>query len=122
MAHALDRTGDELKARCFDDTAVASERASRECTEQERAAFKHAYGKRLKWRIVMIAILFASMASLAINEERIGDFLGPIALVVLAAAWVIFEHRNWRCPACDQNLGRAFNPRKCRACGNELRG
>ena len=75
----------------------------------------------------MIVLLFAVMASLAITEEGATFFglsqavLGPICLVAMVG-WVIFAGRNWRCPACDENLGRAFNPKHCRRCGIELRG
>jgi hypothetical protein len=47
---------------------------------------------------------------------------GPIALFAIAIGWVIFDGQNWRCPACDNYLGRAFNPKHCRRCGIELRG
>ena len=47
-------------------------------------------------------------------------FLGPISLVAIVVGWVIFNGRNWRCPACDNYLGRAFNPKHCRTCGIEF--
>jgi len=51
-----------------------------------------------------------------------GAVLGPISLVAIVIGWVIFNGRNWRCPACANYLGRAFNPKHCRRCGIELRG
>ena len=76
----------------------------------------------------MIVLLFAAMTALAIMEEGTTFFglsdavLGPISLVAIVVGWGTFESRNWRCPACDQSLGRAFNPKHCRRCGIELRG
>lgn len=83
---------------------------------------------RLRKQIIMIVLLFALMSAPAFTKDRDTIFglsaavLGPIALVAIFVGWVIFHSRNWRCPACDQNLGRAFNPRHCRICGIELRG
>lgn len=76
----------------------------------------------------MLVLLFAVMAALAFTEK--GDtFFGlsqavfaSISLVAIVVGWVIFNGRNWRCPACDKYLGRAFNPKRCRSCGIELRG
>jgi hypothetical protein len=76
----------------------------------------------------MLVLLFAVMALLAFTEDGAtffglsGAVLGTISLVAIVVGWVIFQGRNWRCPACDEHLGRAFNPRHCRRCGIELRG
>ena len=76
----------------------------------------------------MLVLLFAVMATLAFTEEGATFFgiseavLGPISLVAIVIGWVNFHGRNWRCPACDNYLGRAFNPKHCRRCGMELRG
>jgi hypothetical protein len=99
-----------------------------EYTDQQRAAFRDAYAKRLRKQLGMIAVLFAVMTALAFTEDGAtffgipGAVLGPISLVAVVVGWVIFQGRNWRCPACDKHLGRAFNPRHCRGCGVELRG
>ena len=99
-----------------------------EYTNQQRAAFKDAYAKRLRKQLIMIVLLFASMAALAFTKEGATFFglsdavFGPIALVAIFVGWMIFNGRNWRCPACDEYLGRAFNPKHCRRCGIELRG
>ena len=76
----------------------------------------------------MMVLVVAVMASLALTKDDaivLGlpeTVFGPIALVATIAGWVIFEGRNWRCPACQKSLGRGFNPRHCRGCGVELRG
>jgi hypothetical protein len=76
----------------------------------------------------MIVLLFAVMAPLAFSEDDAAFFglsiavLGPITLVAIFAGWVIFSVRNWRCPACNMSLGRAFNPKHCRNCGIALHG
>jgi hypothetical protein len=99
-----------------------------EYTDEQRAAFKDAYAKRLRKQLLMIVLLFAAMAPLPFIEDSAtffglsGAVLGPIALVAIVIGWVIFNGRNWRCPACGNYLGRAFNPRHCRRCGIELRG
>jgi hypothetical protein len=74
-----------------------------------------------------VVLLFAVMASLPFIEDQAtffglsGAVLGPITLVTILAGWVIFSVLNWRCPACNMSLGRAFNPRHCRECGIALR-
>lgn len=74
----------------------------------------------------MIGLTFAAIAPLPfIKDDSIyfglpGAIVGPIAFFAICAGWVILEDRNWRCPACDEYLGRAFNPRHCRQCGMEL--
>lgn len=99
-----------------------------EYTDQQRAALKDTYAKRLRTRLIMMVLLFVVMATLAFKEDSATFFglsmavLGPISLVAIFVGWVIFESRNWRCPACDNHLGRAFNPKHCRTCGIELRG
>ena len=97
-----------------------------EYTDQQRVAFRDAYAKRFRKQLIMIVLLFAVMAPLAFAEN--GAFfglseavLGPLFLVGAVGA-VIFSFRNWRCPACDMSLGRAFNPKRCCKCGIELRG
>jgi hypothetical protein len=76
----------------------------------------------------MIVLLFAAMAALASTEEGDTFFglspavFGSISLVAIVVGWGIFNNRNWRCPACDRYLGRAFNPKHCRTCRIELRG
>ena len=96
-------------------------------TDQQRAAFKDAYAKRLRKQLLMIVLVFAVMVPLPFVEDGAtffglsGAVLGPISLVVIVVGWVIFNSRNWRCPACDKHLGRAFNPKRCHRCGIELR-
>ena len=105
-----------------------SVRDSSEYTDQQRAAFEDAYANRLRKQLIMIVLLFAVMAPLPFIEDGAtffglsGAVLGPISLVAIFVGWVIFNGRNWRCPACDNYLGRAFNPKHCRRCGIELRG
>lgn len=99
-----------------------------EYTDQQRAAFKDAYAKRLRKQLLMMVLLFAVVAPLPFIEDDAtffglpGVVFGPIAFAAIVIGWVIFNGRNWRCPACNEYLGRAFNPRHCRSCGIELRG
>ena len=107
---------------------MAPEAATAEYTEPQRAAFKTVYATRLRRQVFGIAVLFAAMVPLPFLEDSAtyfglaGAVLGPISFVAIAIGWIIFNTRNWRCPACDEHLGRAFNPRRCRSCGIELRG
>ena len=43
-----------------------------------------------------------------------------IAFAVVMAG-VLFSFRNWRCPACNRYLGKAWNPNYCARCGVQLR-
>ena len=98
-----------------------------EYTDQQRAAFKDAYAKRLRTQLIMIVLVVSAIAALASTEDGDTFFglsvavLGPISFVAIVVGWMIFHDRNWRCPACDQYLGRAFNPKHCRRCGIALR-
>jgi hypothetical protein len=97
-----------------------------EYTDQQRAAFKDAFAKRLRKQLIVIVLLFAVVAPLPFIEDDAAFFglsgavLGPISLVAIAIGRVIFNGRNGRCPACDNYLGRAFNPKHCHRCGIEL--
>src|SRR5262245_18364045 len=99
-----------------------------EHTDHQRAAFKDAYTKRFRRQLIMMALLFAVIASLALTEDGATLFgvsvavFGPITLIVAFVGWAIFFALDWRCPACDKSLGRAFNPKHCHRCGIELRG
>jgi len=99
-----------------------------EFTDQQRAAFKDTYANRLRKQLIMIVLLFAVMAPLPFIEEGAtfsglsGAVLGPISLVAIVLGWVIFNGRNGCCPACNNYLGRTFNPRHCRRCSIGLRG
>ncbi|MCI0451348.1 MAG: hypothetical protein L0Z51_03025 [Candidatus Latescibacteria bacterium] len=98
-----------------------------EYTDQQRAAFKDAYTKRFRKERAMLVLLFAVMVPFALTDDDRTVFglsetvLGPIAIAAMVGG-VIFSFRNWRCPACNKGLGRAFNPKRCRWCGIELRG
>lgn len=97
-------------------------------SDPQRAAFKAAYGTRLRNKIVMIVLTVLAMASLAITKDSTIVFglpmavVGPISFVALVIGWWVLEDRNWRCPACNEYLGRALNPKHCHRCGVELRG
>ena len=87
-----------------------------EYTDQQRADFQDAYARRLRKQLFMIALVFAAIAPLPFIEDGDtylglrGAVIGPIAFFAIVIAWVIFHDRNWRCPACENYLGRAFNP------------
>jgi hypothetical protein len=90
--------------------------------------FKQAHARRQRYRVIMMVVAAVAMGALATTRDSttvLGipmTVLGPIAFVALVAAWLILDYRNWRCPACNEYLGRPLNPRQCRNCGIELRG
>ena len=98
-------------------------------TEQQKSQFKQDYAKRRRSQLMVSVPLVAVMLAFVFAEERHAGTLlglpiqiaGPIFLAVVAGA-LFFSFRNWRCPACNKYLGRAFNPKHCHSCGVELRG
>ena len=70
--------------------------------------------------IVLVAIAVMAVggraALLGLPEGVI--WVGGMTLMFVA---VLFSLYNWRCPACNRYLGRAFNPSFCSSCGAQLR-
>jgi apolipoprotein N-acyltransferase len=44
-----------------------------------------------------------------------------IAAVVIAAGYGLFTIWNWRCPSCEEYLGRSMVAEVCRKCGVRLK-
>jgi Zn finger protein HypA/HybF involved in hydrogenase expression len=40
---------------------------------------------------------------------------------VSIASFLVFTSLNWRCPACNKNLGADIHRRVCKKCGSRLR-
>ena len=98
-----------------------------EYTESEKAQFKELYATRRRNQLMVSIPLVAFIIGVVLTEDRAGgtilglprDVAGPIFLAIVAAG-LFYSFRNWRCPACNKYLGRAFNPRHCQNCGVEL--
>ncbi len=101
-----------------------------EFTEAQKREFKATYAKRRRIHLAGLIALAAVMIGVALTEDRVGDavmgvsvnIVGPVFLALVVTGWVIFTSRVWRCPACNEYLGRNSNPKQCRRCGVELRG
>jgi hypothetical protein len=97
-------------------------------TAEQESEFKRLFAARRK-RQAMVAIPFIA-ALLVIVMGRGGERMdllgvsaviwGPVLAVFVVGA-LVFSFKNWRCPACNGYLGKAFNPRYCSKCGVELR-
>ena len=90
-----------------------------EYTDQQRAAFKDVYAKRIRKQLIMIVLLFAVMAPFPFIVDDAPFFglsgagLGPVSFVAIVVGWVSFIGGNWRCPACNSSVGRACIPGRC---------
>lgn len=90
--------------------------------------FKESFARRRRSQLAVSVPVVVLMFALAFTQDRAGGTLlglriavaAPTLFVAIAAA-LAFSFRNWRCPACNQYLGRAFNPKYCQSCGVELR-
>src|SRR5262245_52043618 len=98
-----------------------------EYTEGQKAEFRDRYAKRRRRQLIATAPMILLILALAFTEDReAGTILGLSEVVVLSVFFMAFlallgfSLRNWRCPACDKYLGRAFNPRHCQNCGVAL--
>jgi len=90
-------------------------------TESEKARFQQLYAWRRRNQLILgAALLVALVAALLTENRRSGTIVMLLGLAILAGG-TLFSYRTWRCPACDQHLGRNIDPRHCPNCGVELR-
>jgi hypothetical protein len=97
-------------------------------TAEQEADFKRSFSVRRRRQLtVAIPFVLVMVAMVIAGEGEQQDLFGlPIAiwgpvLAVLLVGVLAFSFRNWRCPACDKYLGKAFNPSFCPKCGVALR-
>jgi hypothetical protein len=98
-----------------------------EYTEAEKAQFIERYATRRRNQLVVSISLVVVIAGVVLTEDRVGGTIlglpshvaGPIFLAIVGAG-LLYSFRNWRCPACNTYLGRAFKPKYCQNCGVEL--
>ena len=99
-----------------------------EYTEQQKQDFKKQFADRRRMQLMVSGPLIILIILFATVNENTGLVLGiipisiftPILIVAVVGA-IIFSLKNWRCPACNKYLGKAFNPRFCSKCGVGLR-
>ena len=99
-----------------------------EYTEQQKQDFKKQFADRRRMQLMVSGPLIILIILFATVNENTGLVLGiipisiftPILIVAVVGA-IIFSLKNWRCPACNKYLGKAFNPRFCSKCGIGLR-
>jgi hypothetical protein len=99
-----------------------------EYTEQQKQEFKSQFAARHRRQLMVSGPLIILIILLVTANESTGLVLdiiptaifAPVFIVALLGA-LIFSFKNWRCPACNKYLGKAFNPRFCSTCGAVLR-
>jgi len=82
--------------------------------------------RRARQLAVIAPVVLAILALLWAEDHPHVTIAGLPATVLIGVAVAViagflwFSVRNWRCPACDRYLGKAFNPRFCAHCGVPL--
>lgn len=85
------------------------------------------FHSRQSRQLVAIAIaLFLVLLSAVLYKRPgvLGDFSKGVLFggqIASIAAFLAFTSLNWRCPACNKNLGPDINRRVCKKCGSRLR-
>ncbi|MFX0199891.1 MAG: hypothetical protein ACFFCW_27525 [Candidatus Hodarchaeota archaeon] len=99
-----------------------------EYTEEQKQEFKSQFAARRRRQLIatlpfiILIILFATInesTGLVLGSIPISIFL-PIFFIAIIGL-LVFSIKNWRCPACNKYLGKAFNPSFCSKCGVALR-
>jgi len=95
--------------------------------EKNRRVSEEFKKRRNRQIIVTIPAIVAVFCFILLQEGKIGftcsvpsQILNGI-LIALVIGLVVFSLKNWRCPACNGYLGKAWNPRFCQRCGVRLR-
>jgi zinc transporter ZupT len=84
------------------------------------------FKRRRKRQLITSGVaLFVALPVMALSG-RLTLFGMPERAVLIVATTlivgaVLFSLYNWRCPACNRYLGKAFNPSFCSGCGAQLR-
>jgi hypothetical protein len=96
--------------------------------EQQKASFKEQFAVRRKRQIIpfvasILAVIAVKVATDELNGRAVigipGSVIGPLSLMFVVGV-IAFSSRNWRCPACNNYLGREIGPRFCSKCGVAL--
>ena len=96
--------------------------------EQQQHEFKSEFAARRRRQLMVAGPLIILTVLFVTANESTGLVLGSIPISVLLPVFivavigaVVFSLKNWRCPACNKYLGKAFNPSFCPKCGVGLR-
>jgi hypothetical protein len=99
-----------------------------EYNEHQKQEFKNQYAVRWRRQLIVAIPLIIVLIAFATANEGTGLVFGAIPIKIFAPIFIIaiigaliFSFKNWRCPACDKYLGKAFNPKFCSKCGAALR-
>ncbi|WP_444930785.1 hypothetical protein ACJJIF_03090 [Microbulbifer sp. SSSA002] len=82
--------------------------------------------KQIIGSIIFTPALIGIFASLEAMEGGVETFGGlPIVFwmagcSLAVALYLIFSKFNWRCPGCENYLGKGLSPKFCKSCGFEL--
>jgi hypothetical protein len=99
-----------------------------EHTEEQKREFKIQFATRRRRQLIatvpfiILIILFATInesTGLALGVIPISIFYSIFFIAIIGL--LIFSFKNWRCPACNKYLGKAFNPSFCSKCGVGLK-
>jgi len=96
-------------------------------SSQQESEFKRLFSKRRRRQLLLAVPLVPAFIAVAVQRDSATpeifgvppSIYGP-AFFVLVIAALIFSFLNWRCPACNGYLGKAFSPRFCAKCGAVL--
>lgn len=94
-------------------------------TEEQKAMFKTLFSAKRRNQIILAIPLVAAFFLLTFSEGKeavLGipmAIAGPAAIVIILVGFA-FSFYNWRCPACNKYLGKAFSHKFCAKCGVEL--
>lgn len=98
-----------------------------EYTEQQLNEFREGFATRRRRQWIVASVIGLVLAGNLFMENRDGGTIFGLTGSIVAAVMIgvvvaalAFSFWNWRCPACNRYLGRAFNPRFCQGCGVSL--
>ena len=82
--------------------------------------------KRTRQFAALAPVVLAFIGLISVEGKSVGLFglspgmtLGVSFTLIIGV--LIFSLLNWRCPACNRYLGKAFNPKFCSKCGVQLK-
>ena len=98
-----------------------------EYTDQQKQEIKYQFAAKRRRQLMVAGPLIIMIILLATVNESTGLVLGSIPVSFFTPVFILavlgalaFSLKNWRCPACNKYLGKAFNPSFCSKCGVRL--
>lgn len=99
-----------------------------EYTEEQKKEIRAEYAKRRSRQLkvsIPVVVLILLVVSLEKSGGAILTFVSISTLTwfifALIIAVAIFSYKNWRCPACNQYLGKGIDKKFCDKCGVSLK-